>query len=244
MSRRSVKLCAIIPAWNEAANLPGVIDDIRSHQPEMHIVVVNDCSADNTAEVATSLGVTVLNLPVNLGIGGAVQTGLKFARDNGCELAIQFDGDGQHLGSEIEKIIAPVRAGEADVVIGSRFLDDTGYHSSLARRSGIRLLQWLNSWMIGSRITDNTSGFRAFNRSAIEFLAEYYPQDYPEPQAVIELYRNKFRISEVSVLMAQRTYGKSSIPSHKSLYYMLKVIMANTIAFTRKPVRRKDISHL
>lgn len=233
-------MCAIVPAWNEAANLPGVIEDIRRHQPAMQIVVVNDCSTDSTAAVAAALGVTVLNLPINLGIGGAVQTGLKYARDNGCTLAIQFDGDGQHLGSQIEKIIGPVQAGEADVVIGSRFLGDSEYRSGFARRSGIRVLQWLNSWLVGSRITDNTSGFRAFNRAAIEFLADYYSQDYPEPQAVIELYRNRFTLLEVPVLMTRRTYGTSSIPSHKSLYYMFKVIMANTIAFTRKPVSRKD----
>lgn len=233
-------MCAIVPAWNEAASLPGVIEDIRRHQPGMEIVVVNDCSTDNTAQVAAGLGVTVLNLPINLGIGGAVQTGLKYARDNGCDLAIQFDGDGQHLGSQIEKIIVPVLAGEADVVIGSRFLEHSEYHSGFARRAGIRVLQWLNSMMVGSRITDNTSGFRAFNRSALVFLAEYYSQDYPEPQAVIELHRNKFRLLEVPVVMAQRTHGTSSIPSYKSLYYMFKVIMANTIAFTRRPVTRKD----
>ena len=240
MTDQPIEMCAIVPAWNEAANLPGVIADLRRHQPDMQIVIVNDCSTDNTAVVAARFGVTVLNLPINLGIGGAVQTGLKYARDNGCDLAIQFDGDGQHLASQIEKIITPVLGGEADVVIGSRFLGESEYQSSFARRTGIRVLQWLNSMMVGSRITDNTSGFRAFNRAAIEFLADYYSQDYPEPQAVIELYRNKFRLLEVPVVMAQRTHGTSSIPSHRSLYYMLKVIMANTIAFTRKPVARKD----
>lgn len=237
------KHCAIIPAYNEADNIKSVVADLREHQPGLEIVVVNDCSTDNTAEVARCLSVTVLDLPINLGIGGAVQTGLKYARTNGCELAIQFDGDGQHLASEIESIIAPALAGEADVVIGSRFIGDGDYKSPLARRLGIRLLQVINSVLIGSKITDNTSGFRAFNRRAIEFLSEYYPQDYPEPQAVIELHRNKFKIIEVPVRMTERQHGRSSISAHRSLYYMIKVILANLIAISRKPVKSKGADH-
>jgi len=133
--------------------------------------------------------------------------------------------------------------GEADVVIGSRFISDNGYQAPLARRAGIRLLQTINSVLVGSRITDNTSGFRAYNRRAIEFLSEYYPQDYPEPQAVIELHRNKFTIIEVPVRMTERRHGRSSISARHSLYYMTKVILANLVAISRKPVAQKGSEH-
>jgi len=230
------RIVAIVPAFNEEENIRVVIKDLRMYQPEIKIVVINDCSGDNTEAIVNEMSETVLSLPINLGIGGAVQTGLRYARDNGFDIAIQFDGDGQHMAEEIEKIITPVINSEADVVNGSRFLGAGGYKSNFLRRVGIRLFMLVNSLMIGSRITDNTSGFRAFNSQAISFLACYYPQDYPEPQAIIELYRNKFRIKEVAVAMKERTRGSTSIKALSSVYYMVKVLMANFIAFTREPV--------
>jgi glycosyltransferase involved in cell wall biosynthesis len=241
MELKNHKICAIIPAYNEQESIRAVIEDIRKHHPEIKIVVINDSSADKTAAIVRDLGETVLNLPINLGIGGAVQTGMKYARSGQFDFAIQFDGDGQHLACEIEKILSPVIRDEADVVIGSRFLGAGQYKSGFLRRIGIGIFRMVNSVMIGSKITDNTSGFRAYNRQAIAFLAEYYPQDYPEPEAVIELYRNRFRISEVPVEMHERTGGDSSIRLSRSLYYMVKCFMANMIAFSRKPISKEKI---
>jgi len=239
MGTANHRICAIIPAYNEEKNITAVVEDIRAHQPHLKIVVVNDASQDKTGETVREMGETVLDLPINLGIGGAVQTGLIYARDYGFDFAIQFDGDGQHLASEIEKILIPVIEGKADVVIGSRFLDAGGYKSRFMRRIGIRIFQTVNSLMVGSKITDNTSGFRAYNRKAIAFLASYYPQDYPEPEAVIELHRNRFRIREVPVQMRERASGDSSIRLSRSLYYMIKCLIADFIAFSRKPVSKE-----
>ena len=240
MESANCKTCAIIPAYNEEKNIGLVIADVQNHQPHIKIVVINDASRDKTEMTVREMGETVVSLPINLGIGGAVQTGLKYARDAGFDFAIQFDGDGQHLAGEIEKILTPVIDGDADVVIGSRFLDNGGYKSGFARRIGVKIFQMVNSLMVGSKITDNTSGFRAYNRKAIAFLARYYPQDYPEPEAVIELYRNRFRIREVPVVMRERASGASSIRLSRSLYYMVKCLMANLIAFSRKPVSKEQ----
>jgi glycosyltransferase involved in cell wall biosynthesis len=231
----SHKIVAIVPAFNEEANIASVINDLRQHQPAIKIVVINDCSEDATGDIVRRLNETVINLVINLGIGGAVQTGLKYARDNDYDIAIQFDGDGQHMAAEIEKIVRPVIDGEADVVIGSRFLGGGGFKSNIPRRIGIGVFRWVNSILVRNTITDNTSGFRAYNKSAIEFLAQYYPQDYPEPEAVVELYRNRFRIREVAVAMKEREGGRSSIKVFGSVYYMVKVLMASLIAFSRKP---------
>jgi len=235
-----VRIAAIIPAYNEEANIHRVIRDIRSQDIDIKVVVVNDCSTDSTESIVRREGETVLNLTNNLGIGGAVQTGMRFARDEGYDIALQVDGDGQHPASEIKALIEPIRNGNVDVVIGSRFLGKGDFQSSFARRIGIRIISLVNSILVGQRISDNTSGFRAFNRRAIEFLSEHYPQDYPEPVAVVELFRNGFRIAEVPVRMLEREGGESSISSISSIYYMVKVLTASLVAFTRKPVVRKD----
>lgn len=234
------RVLIIIPAYNEAENIGKVIVDVRKHQPDMKLVVINDCSTDNTEEAVMATGETVLSLPYNLGIGGAVQTGLRYARDREFDIALQVDGDGQHPASEIKKIIAPIVNGEADMVIGSRFLGKGEFKSSFSRRIGIKIISLFNSMLTGTKITDNTSGLRAYNKAAIAFLAEHYPQDYPEPVAVIELFRNGFRIKEVPALMREREAGTSSIGPLGSIYYMIKVIVANLIAFSRKPVDRED----
>jgi len=225
----------IIPAFNEEANIVAVLSAIAAEAPDFGVVVVNDGSTDGTSAAARAVrGVKVIDLPVNLGIGGAVQTGFLYARDHGCSLAVQVDGDGQHLPSEIRKIAAPVRAGEADTVIGSRFLDKARYPGGLFRRAGIAVFQLVNRALLGERITDSTSGFRAYNRKAIELLAESYPDDYPEPEAVYILRRKGLRVREVPVEMRTRAGGRSSITLGRSLYYMVKVNLAILIMNLRK----------
>jgi glycosyltransferase involved in cell wall biosynthesis len=225
----------IIPAFNEERNIGAVLAAIASDAPGYDVVVVNDGSADATSSIARSFpGVRVIDLPENIGIGGAVQTGFLFARSHGYGLAVQVDGDGQHLPSEIAKIVAPVRAGEADAVIGSRFLDAARFPGSPLRRAGIAVFQIVNRALLGERITDSTSGFRAYNRRAIEVLAENYPDDYPEPEAIYILRRKGLRVHEVPVEMRTRTGGKSSITLGRSLYYMVKVNLAILVLILRK----------
>ena len=233
-----LKIIAIVPACNEEKNIAPVIADLRKNQSGIKIVVLNDASTDQTEKVARASGVTVLNLAVNLGIGGAVQTGFIYARDKKYDIAFQFDGDGQHLASEISKLLEPLIRKETDVVIGSRFLEKGGFKSSLARQAGIRLISLVNKLLTGRKIMDSTSGFRAFNQKAISFLAENYSQDYPEPEAVVQLFRNGFNILEVPVQMRARLSGQSSIRPIHSFYYIIKVLLSNMIGESKH--RRKD----
>lgn len=233
-----VKIIAIVPVYNEENNIALVIADLRKYQPDIKIVILNDASTDQTEKVARASGVTVLNLAVNLGIGGAVQTGFIYARDEKYDIAFQFDGDGQHLASEINKLLKPLIRKETDVVIGSRFLEKGGFRSSLVRQAGIRLISLVNKLLTGRKIMDSTSGFRAFNQKAISFLAENYSQDYPEPEAVVQLLRNGFNILEVPVQMRARLSGQSSIRPIHSFYYIIKVLLSNMIGESKH--RRKD----
>ena len=232
-----VKIIAIVPAYNEENNIAPVIADLRKYQPDIKIVILNDASTDQTEKAARASGVTVLNLAVNLGIGGAVQTGFIYARDEKYDIAFQFDGDGQHLASEINKLLKPLIRKETDVVIGSRFLEKGGFRSSLVRQAGIRLISLVNKLLTGRKIMDSTSGFRAFNQKAISFLAENYSQDYPEPEAVVQLLRNGFNILEVPVQMRARLSGQSSIRPIHSFYYIIKVLLSNIIGESKH--RRK-----
>ncbi|MBN1827532.1 MAG: glycosyltransferase family 2 protein [Deltaproteobacteria bacterium] len=238
------KILAVIPAYNEEASISGVVASIQSEDPHIDILVVNDGSKDRTGEIARSIpGVHVIDLPCNLGIGGAVQAGFKYAGRENYEIAFQFDGDGQHLASEIPRLLDPIRSDSADVVIGSRFSGhSTGYRSTLARRMGIGIFSLVNSMIVGRRITDNTSGFRAYNREAIVFLAKNYPMDYPEPEAVIILGRNGFRIVEAPVAMRDRMGGRSSINGLRSLYYMVKVLLAIGVNVIRPKLKRRGNS--
>jgi len=233
-----MKILAIAPSFNEEKNIVGVIESIKDENPLIDILIVDDGSDDNTALAAESTGAAyVIKLPCNLGIGGAVQTGLKFAKQNNYDLAFQFDGDGQHISSEIEKLLVPLKRGEADVVIGSRFCQaEGGFKSTLLRRIGIKIFEVLNSLLINQRITDNTSGFRAYNRKAINFLAGNYPMDYPEPETVILLGRNGFILKEVFVEMKERVHGNSSITGLESVYYMIKVMLAVLVTFLRPKI--------
>ncbi|HAD81547.1 MAG: glycosyl transferase family 2 [Candidatus Edwardsbacteria bacterium RIFOXYD12_FULL_50_11] len=233
-------ILTIIPAFNEAGNIARVLEDLGSSGLEADILVVNDASSDETSAVARAHNVRVIDLPVNLGIGGAVQTGFIYAQRNGYHIAVQFDGDGQHLAGEIPALIAPLLAGRAEVVIGSRFLTRPyQYKTAFFRRLGMRMIQFVNSLLIGQRITDNTSGFRAYNRRALKFLAQTYPDDFPEPEAVVLLGRNGFVMTEVPVKMEQRKEGASSLSGIIGPYYMIKVLLTLAMNAIRPKIRRE-----
>jgi len=226
---------AIIPAYNEAASVGDVVRAITAAQPDVGIVVVDDGSSDATAAVAAEAGAAVLRLPFNLGIGGAVQTGYKYAWDNGYDVAIQIDADGQHPPVEMAKVLAPVLSGEADMVIGTRFRGVGDFKSSKARRVGIELFARLVSLIIRERVTDTTSGFRAVNRKGIALFESDYPQDYPEVETQALAHRHGLRLLEVPVEMEERQAGVSSIRAWGSVYYVVKVTLALLIGLFRAP---------
>ncbi len=228
---------AIVPAYNEELAVPRVIDELRAFDPGLDIVVVDDGSVDRTAAAAAAKGARVLRLPFNLGIGGAVQTGFRFAFENDYDLAVRVDGDGQHDPSQLARVLEPVLRGEADIVIGSRFAsDEGGYRSSRARRVGIRLLAWVVSHIVGQRVTDTTSGFQAVNREGIALFAHDYPHDYPEVEATVMVFRHRLRLCEVPVSMRERDSGRSSITALRSVYYMVKVLLAIFVGLFRRNV--------
>jgi glycosyltransferase involved in cell wall biosynthesis len=243
LSEQNVRIAVIIPAFNEAASIAETIADAASLALDQELVVVNDGSRDATSSIARATGrATVLDLPVNLGIGGAVQTGFRYAARAGHDIVVQFDGDGQHVAAEIERLIAPIRAQQADVVIGSRFVErgssPGAFRSTRSRRLGIRLLALANWLLAGRWVRDSTSGFRAYNREAVAFLADRYPADYPEPEALVLLGRNGFRLVEVPVVMRERQGGRSSIAGLRSAHYMIKVLLAMLMTALRPAVRR------
>jgi hypothetical protein len=234
MSRR----CAIIiPAYNEANNIRALVGDIKKIKPTLpypaDIVIINDGSTDSTFDEASRLGCIVLDLPINLGIGGAVQTGIKYAFENGYDFAIQMDGDGQHPAEEIPKLIQAMEAQSSDIVIGSRFLENVGFQSTFLRRQGIKYFTWLIKLCCGQNITDCTSGFRLLNRRAISLVNDYYPDQYPEPESILFFAFNGLKIVETPVIMAARTGGKSSIQYLTSLYYTIKVSLAIFFTFVK-----------
>lgn len=234
------RILIIIPAYNEEKSIAKVIAGLKAANPIFDCVVINDGSKDDTQGVAEASGLaTVIQLPSNIGIGGAVQTGFKYALYMDADYAVQFDGDGQHLAREIPKILSPLQSGEYDVCIGSRFLEKTeGFRSTFMRRIGIRIFEIMSQLLINRRISDSTSGFRAYNKQAIAFLAANYPTDYPEPEAVILLGKNDFRIAEVPVEMIERQTGQSSISGLKSAHYMVKVVLAMLMTSQRQKIRR------
>jgi hypothetical protein len=221
-----MKILIIIPAYNEEESLPGVIRDLQALTPSADVLVVNDGSRDATARIARDMGVKVLDLPFNLGIGGAVQAGYLYARRNGYEAAVQFDGDGQHIAGEIPTLLDSLAAGRADLVVGSRFLTPKGYNAPLLRKIGIRIFSCVISRIVGKDVTDSTSGFRAANRRVIDFFSRFYPDDYPEVESLVLLHKMDLRMEEVAVAMRERTGGRSSITPVRSVYYMIKVHMA------------------
>lgn len=228
----------IIPAYKEAENIEKLVDNIIENYPQYDYIIINDGSKDETAAICKRRGYRFLDLPINLGIGGAVQTGYKYAQRNGYEIAIQIDGDGQHDVAQLDKVIEPIVKGEAEVAIGSRFLKKEGFQSSSVRRFGIHFLSVLIWLCTGKRILDVTSGYRAVNRRFIEIYAENYPSDYPEPEAIVAAVMHRGRIKEVPVVMQERQAGTSSIHKWKSVYYMIKVTLAVIICRISFGVRR------
>jgi glycosyltransferase involved in cell wall biosynthesis len=229
-----MKILVIVPAYNEEESLPGVIADLRRNLPTADILVVNDGSTDSTEKAIFASGVTVISLPFNLGIGGAMQTGFLYAYQRGYDIAVQFDGDGQHLAKEIPRLVRPIYEKQADLVVGSRFLEAGGYTAPMFRRMGIGLFSFVLSRIIDKRVTDTTSGFRAANRRVIEFFSKVYPEDYPEVESLVLLHRKKMVVLEVPIEMRERTGGKSSITPLRSMYYMIKVLLAVFIDILKK----------
>lgn len=229
------KILIIIPAYNEEHIIEQVINDLHSENSKWNLLVINDGSMDKTKEFAASTGLAkVINLPFQVGIGSCVQTGFIYAQKHNFDFAIQFDGDGQHTVSEIEKLLKPLKSDETDVVIGSRFcMKNKKYKSTILRYIGIKIFGILNSILIKQRITDNTSGFRAYNKKAINFLSENYPSDYPEPEAIILLGKNGLKIKEIYVDMNPRSGGTSSIHGFYSIYYMIKVFLSIMLTYIR-----------
>ena len=228
---------ASVPAYREERAIGAVVAEIRAAGLDLDVVVVDDGSNDGTAVAAHTAGATVLRLPFNLGIGGAVQTGFKYALEHGYDLAVRLDGDGQHLPSELPKLIGPVLAGDADIVVGSRFAEGgDAYRPPLARRLGIGLFAGIVSLLVRQRVTDTTSGFQALNRRGIRLFAADYPHDYPEVEATVMVVKHRLRLLEVPVEMREREHGRSSITALRSLYYVVKVLLALFIGLFRRYV--------
>ena len=230
----------IIPAFNEGKNIAGLISEIRDFDSGFDIVVVDDGSHDDTGTIARQSDVPVITMPFNVGIGGAMQTGFKYARNHAYDIAIQVDGDGQHLPQEIPKLLTALVGEKNDVVIGSRYLSQNDYKTPFFRRMGMFIFSFINSRIAHKRFTDNTSGFRAYNAKAIRFLAFNYPNDYPEVEAVAVLAMHKFRMKEVAVEMRPRQFGVSSIDALDAIYYMIKVSLALLVNVSRKNESMND----
>lgn len=232
--KQSLKSLVIIPAYNEEKSIERVVRDIRENAPDFDFVIVNDCSQDATLKVCREKGYPVLNLPVNLGIGGAVQTGYRYAAANGYEVAVQFDGDGQHDAGYLCRMRDKLIHEELDMVIGSRFLEKEGFQSSGLRRLGIRYFTWLIRLLTKAVITDPTSGMRMAGKRVIADFAESYPKDYPEPESVVHILRHRLTVKEYPVRMRERREGISSISPGRSIYYMVKVTLAIWMEMLRR----------
>ena len=242
---RDCRVIAVVPAHNEEAAIGGVVDEIRAHDTTFDVVVIDDGSADATAEVAAAHGAAVVRLPFNLGIGGAVQTGFKYALENGYRVAVRLDGDGQHDPAELGKLLEPIRSGEADIVTGSRFVERNGaYRPPVSRRLGITWFAKIVSLLTRQKVTDTTSGFQALNERGIELFASDYPSDYPEVEAIVLVFKHRLRLAERPVSMREREHGESSITFVRSVYYMLKVTLALAVAMVRKyAVPEEEAAH-
>lgn len=220
------KKLVIIPAFNEEENILQTIADIKENAPDFDYIVINDCSRDSTLEICKKNHIHVLNLPINLGIGGAVQTGYVYAYNNHYDMAVQFDGDGQHDAKYLRIMADAMEKEHADMVIGSRFIERRGFQSYLFRRLGIRFFSVMLRVFFGQKITDATSGLRMCNRRVIELFVKDYPRDYPEPETAARLLRKKCKVIEIPVTMRERAGGVSSISIKNAVYYMVKVSLA------------------
>lgn len=232
------KVLIIVPAYNEAENIEKVVDNIICNFPQYDYIVINDGSDDSTRDICKNRGYQYLNLSINLGIGGAVQTGYKYAKDKGYDVAVQIDGDGQHDISYLAEMLPLLENEENDIIIGSRFIEREGFQSSTARRAGIRILSVLIWLCTGKKVKDVTSGFRAVNKKFINIYAKNYPMDYPEPEAIVSAVMHGGKIKEYPVVMRERENGKSSINLMKSVYYMIKVTLAIFVCRISFGVRR------
>lgn len=224
-TEEQMRVLVIIAAYNEEGNIESTVRSLQRCCPGCDYLVVNDGSTDRTAEICALRGFHYVSLPTNLGIGGAIQTGYRYALQHHYDIAVQMDGDGQHDPAYLAEVLRPIEEGRADYVIGSRFIAGSGegFQSSAARRTGIRFLSGLIRICCGKRIYDVTSGFRAVGRSCIAEFAERYPTDYPEPEAIIDAVLRGERLAEVPVVMREREHGVSSINLGRSVYYMIKV---------------------
>ena len=236
------KIAVIIPAFNEESAIQELIDQVykvgNDTNLNIQVVVINDCSTDRTLEIISRQNCIVLDLPINLGIGGAVQCGYKYAFQNGYDLAVRIDGDGQHPPTEIPKLLDAYKNGQFDVLIGSRFLERTGFQSSFIRRIGIRYFQLANQLFAGTKVTDCTSGFRLLNRKAMKISMEYYPDEYPEAESIILFAKKGLKVGEVPIVMKERQGGTSSIDNFSSLYYLFKVSLAIFFTFIRLTISK------
>lgn len=229
-----MKKLIIIPAYNEEENIKKTVDSILRESPEFDYVIINDCSKDKTREICEKNGFNIVNLPINLGIGGAVQTGYKYAMKYGYDIAVQVDGDGQHDPAFLNDMAQVLEKENVDMVIGSRFITKEGFQSSVMRRLGIKYFTMLIKILTGTTITDSTSGLRMVGKNIIELYAKDYPKDYPEPESVVTVLKKGMKVKEIPVIMKSRQGGVSSINPSKSVYYMVKVTLAILVESIRK----------
>jgi len=232
-----LRVLVIIPAHNEQESLPRTLSEVRAAAPEAGVLVVDDGSRDATASVARRHGVPVLRHPVNLGVGGALQTGFRWALEHGYEVGVQLDADGQHDPAYLAALLEPMRAGRCDVSIGSRYVRRSGYRAPIARRLGMVLFSGLVSAVLHQRITDTTSGFRAYARPVMEVCQHDFPKDFPDAPLLIALGRRGFRLEEVPVEMRERRAGRSFYTLGKSLYYPYKNLLASLMALLQRPAQ-------
>lgn len=229
-----MKKLIIIPAYNEESNIVKTVTSIKKNAKDFDYVIINDCSTDRTKKLCEENSFNVVNLPINLGIGGAVQTGYRYAYEQGYDVAVQVDGDGQHDPGFLSMMAEHLYRHHLDMVIGSRFIEKKGFQSSQLRRVGIKFFSWLIKLLTGQRITDPTSGLRMVGRNVLEIFSKDYPRDYPEPESVVSVLRRGMKVEEIPVVMQERTGGVSSISMKKSIYYMVKVTLAIIIEKIRK----------
>lgn len=242
---RTERVMALIPAYNEEETISRVVAEVRHILPQADIVVIDDCSTDSTSDIAHAAGASVVRIPSNLGIGGAVQTGLKFARDYNYDIVIRLDGDGQHDPQDIPALFSAVKSGKADAVFGSRFMGkDSTMTIPISRRIGIKTFAFLVTILTGQKATDTTSGYMSLNKYAIDVLADYLPQDYPEVEGRVILHKAGLTTLELPAHMRSRTAGISSINGWRSIYYAVKVSIAALIGAMKDiPVVQKELDY-